>query len=337
MTSSNRSSVPDDRPTTRAATPFHGMDLNFDDDAPTKIALRPEGWSCTTMVPPPQVGPHDVFLLTGGRQRVRAQASNPNVRISEIMGEAPVLANSPLGTDVDLSLFAQSNERPSSIAPVSMPEPEAPAHTPRSGRGSYWFAIAGLAAAAVAVFAWRALQPTPTSGPMAAVAPQTTAPETTSTPAKVVELAPISIEVDVPARETRARSVMAATPAPVQTAAVEVPSSDPEPQAVEAEQPEAPAEPAKPALEPFDRDSAQQAINSAAQAALAQCREPDAPSVRARVSVTIAPSGRVTTAVVDGPRLAGTAAGGCIARTFRAVRVQPFDGPVVTVHKSFLF
>ena len=55
---------------------------------------------------------------------------------------------------------------------------------------------------------------------------------------------------------------------------------------------------------------------------------------RMPVSVTFAPSGRVTVATVDGGPFLGTSVGSCIARTLRTAAVTPFDGPPVTVHSS---
>lgn len=83
---------------------------------------------------------------------------------------------------------------------------------------------------------------------------------------------------------------------------------------------------------PFDRSAASAALEASAAAAMS-CRRPETPPGAARVSVTFAPSGRVTTATVAGA-FAGTPEGGCIARTFRAARVEPFDGGLVTVHKT---
>lgn len=103
----------------------------------------------------------------------------------------------------------------------------------------------------------------------------------------------------------------------------------------EEERLEAPAPPQDARL-PFDRAAASAAL-SAASGLASGCRSEGMPELTARVSVTFAPSGRVTTAVVHGPGLAGTAAGGCIARKFRTIRVEPFQGPPVTVHKSFQF
>lgn len=83
---------------------------------------------------------------------------------------------------------------------------------------------------------------------------------------------------------------------------------------------------------PFDRSAASAALEVSAAAAMS-CRQPETPPGAARVSVTFAPSGKVNTATVTGA-FAGTPEGGCIARTFRAARVEPFEGGLVTVHKT---
>jgi hypothetical protein len=89
-------------------------------------------------------------------------------------------------------------------------------------------------------------------------------------------------------------------------------------------------------LAPFDPSAAASAMSAAANAALS-CREEGVPRWPARVSVTFASTGSVTTATVDGVQISGSAVGGCIARKFRSTRVTPFDGAPVTVHKTFLF
>ena len=65
------------------------------------------------------------------------------------------------------------------------------------------------------------------------------------------------------------------------------------------------------------------------------CKKPDGPTGTGRVKVTFAPSGNVTSAVVDGPPFSGTSVGGCIAAAFRGAHVPPFDGAPVVVSKSF--
>jgi hypothetical protein len=84
----------------------------------------------------------------------------------------------------------------------------------------------------------------------------------------------------------------------------------------------------------FSRSAALSALQAAAGAA-SGCKKPGGPTGRGRVSVTFAPSGRVTTAVVTGPPFSGTSVGGCVAAVFRRARVPPFTGSPVTAHKSF--
>ncbi len=94
---------------------------------------------------------------------------------------------------------------------------------------------------------------------------------------------------------------------------------------------------AKPAAQPsgpeFNKSAAQSALGGAAGAA-SGCKAPGDPSGVARVSVTFAPSGRATRAVVGGPPFQGTATGQCVAAAFRGVSVPPFSGDAVTVSKS---
>ncbi len=84
---------------------------------------------------------------------------------------------------------------------------------------------------------------------------------------------------------------------------------------------------------PFDKGAAAAALGSAA-AQASGCRKASDPSGRARVTVTFAPSGRVTNAVVSGPPFAGTPTGGCIAATMRRARIPPFSGGAKTVGKT---
>lgn len=92
------------------------------------------------------------------------------------------------------------------------------------------------------------------------------------------------------------------------------------------------AKPDKP-LPPFNRSAAIAALSSAAASASA-CRKQGDPSGMARVVITFAPSGRVTTARVNGPPFAGTPTGGCIASRMRGAHVPPFSGDFVTVRKT---
>jgi len=86
---------------------------------------------------------------------------------------------------------------------------------------------------------------------------------------------------------------------------------------------------------PFDRAAAASALTTAA-AAASSCRRGADPSGTATVTVTFAPSGRVTSVNVAGPPFAGTATGGCIATTLRRASVPPFAGSHVTVSKRIV-
>lgn len=95
----------------------------------------------------------------------------------------------------------------------------------------------------------------------------------------------------------------------------------------------APAAPAGPA-QPFNRGAAVSALSSAA-AGASGCKKPGGPTGSGKVTITFAPSGRVTTATVNGPPFAGTPVGGCVASVFRRAKVPAFSGSAVRVSKSF--
>jgi len=84
---------------------------------------------------------------------------------------------------------------------------------------------------------------------------------------------------------------------------------------------------------PFDKGAAAASIG-ALKGAAQGCKQPDGPQGNASVSITFAPSGRVTVAMVNGPPFAGTPVGGCIASTFRRASVPPFSGSNVTVRTT---
>ncbi len=93
-------------------------------------------------------------------------------------------------------------------------------------------------------------------------------------------------------------------------------------------------EPEPPAVQtPFSASAASAALREAT-AAASGCRRASDPSGMADISVTFAPSGRVTQAAVSGPPFSGTVTGGCIAQTFRKVRVPAFSGEPVTVTRK---
>lgn len=82
----------------------------------------------------------------------------------------------------------------------------------------------------------------------------------------------------------------------------------------------------------FDAAVADAAIQAAFQRAQG-CRGAADPKGVATVTLTYAPSGRVTTALVSGV-FAGTSAGSCIAAALRSARIGPFTGALVTVKRS---
>jgi predicted Zn finger-like uncharacterized protein len=84
---------------------------------------------------------------------------------------------------------------------------------------------------------------------------------------------------------------------------------------------------------PFDRASANSALSSIA-SSVGSCKKGGDPSGTGKVAVTFAPSGKATTANVEGS-FAGTSLGGCVAARFRAAKVPPFSGNPVTVRKTF--
>jgi hypothetical protein len=88
-------------------------------------------------------------------------------------------------------------------------------------------------------------------------------------------------------------------------------------------------------ISPFDPSKASQVLDDA-QPNLDACSQRDLGSGTVRVAVTFAPTGRVTTAVVEAPGpFAGTPIIGCIVGHLRTVQVAPFSGDNVTVHRTF--
>jgi hypothetical protein len=87
----------------------------------------------------------------------------------------------------------------------------------------------------------------------------------------------------------------------------------------------------KPAAAPFNVEAAKNALNTAATKA-ATCA---GTSGKGKVQLTFAPSGKVSAAqITDGP-FAGTPAGKCALKHFRAAHIPAFSGTPQTVAKSF--
>lgn len=168
-----------------------------------------------------------------------------------------------------------------------------------------------------------------------------TAPEPSVAPEAAAEASPAPGEPTPGPAEQPARSVgeaekpparagtgEAASPPPVKENA---PKADPKPE-TKSETTPTPM-PANPDSPPFNKDAAVAALNAAV-AQAAGCRQEGDPNGTARVVVTFAPSGRVTSANLSGPPFAGTRTGGCIASTMRRAKIPAFSGSHVTVAKS---
>jgi hypothetical protein len=112
------------------------------------------------------------------------------------------------------------------------------------------------------------------------------------------------------------------------------PRSDSELTAAVATQASPASAPAQEPAPPFDAEAASAAIRAAFTRA-SGCRGPSDPTGEVTVTLTYAPSGRVTTATVSGI-FAGTAVGGCIAATLRSARVPAFSGEHLTVKRTAL-
>lgn len=253
-------------------------------------------------------------------------------------------------------------ERKNVVAPATNSVPPAAAGQRRSG-----LAAPVLLALAVAAgfLIWKrnsghrdALAQAEQSTP-AAEAPRTPAPPP-PTPAPEATLAaapaaPAPAEDDVTFETAPTKSAAPTTaankPSTTEPAAATTPTPAVEKPAVEKPVAEKPAaepkpEPATPAVKepsppsgepagPFDRAAAAAALNSGA-AQASSCRKDGDPSGVASVTITFAPSGRVTSANISGPPFAGTPTGGCIAAALRKARVPAFEGDRVTVSKTIV-
>ncbi len=242
-----------------------------------------------------------------------------------------------------------------SVAPAPTPS-TSPAPAKRSSGAWGWVAAAG-SAALIGWFVLHANAPAappvepvaaPTAEPTAPVVPTPTAatPTPTAPPTAVATAAPTQSATPAPTAPaaTAATTTAAATAAPpaaapngktgTPKAVAAAATPTPTPAAPTANVPPPPPEAAAADVAPeFNKEAAVAALGSAA-ASAGSCKTADGPGGIAKVAVRFAPSGRVTTAVVEGPPFAGTPEGSCIAGKFRGARVPPFSGEMVTVRKT---
>jgi len=259
----------------------------------------------------------------------------------------------------------RSRERKFVVAPQAA-EPALDA--PRSRRSGVvlWVGLLAAAAAIVGVVGSRAgrwTQPLSAEPPHAAEAtptavantqaavpaeqsPEPSAAPETSPPPETNAAASVNPQ-NVPAGSTRSTvATTAAVKSSESAASTHAPSSEAEkPSSASAPPVEKPIVAAKPEVhnapppaEPgteFDRAAARDALASAA-AQASSCRKEGDPSGTANLTITFAPSGRVTSAQIQGPPFSGTATGGCIASTMRRANVPAFSGEHVTVSKTIV-
>lgn len=271
------------------------------DDTPTPLPAVP--LSVSSFEPPPDERPTPVM---------------PEARANSLLTERPV------------SLPSASDFEPSD----SVPEVSADAPTPLlpgKDNGSNAWMIAAAALLLVGVF-WVAFG---NSGSMSSNSDASAGKVDTKLPERPIPAAapappaPPVVEQAQPTEEQATGEVIdldaPSTPKVVTPRVFSAKPAPTAPKTVEAPRPQATAA--------FDPSAAESALTSAAQRATA-CRQDGDPTGVARVVVTFAPSGRVTSATISGPPFAGTATGSCIARTMRAMSLPPFTGDHMTISKT---
>jgi hypothetical protein len=84
----------------------------------------------------------------------------------------------------------------------------------------------------------------------------------------------------------------------------------------------------------FDKDAAASAIGSAD---LTKCRATNAEKGEGHVTITFAPAGTASKAIIDKGPWVGTPVAKCLASQFKKTTIPAFGGDAVTVGKSFKF
>ena len=84
----------------------------------------------------------------------------------------------------------------------------------------------------------------------------------------------------------------------------------------------------------FDPDAAKKAVTAVTDSLSDACSSKGGPNGAGHVTLTLGPSGAVTSVELDLP-FDGTPVGRCITTKLRAVRVAPFEGEPRTVSKNF--
>jgi len=264
----------------------------------------------------------------------------------------------PIDEDVPVTPSQAARVRKHVVAPV---ETTTTAPKAKRGSGAVWFLLVAAAAGVVAIVGLRgrAAPAHPTPLPEASSTPQLpaeTKPTAEPEPSAATEMASAAPPPAGRTETSSAKPSSAAVPTPT-SSSVKTSSTTPAQAAIseptapktaatssnekpaEAEKPTAPTpksapEPAEPGTE-FDRSAAIAALKAAA-AEASTCRKDGDPSGTATLTITFAPSGRVTSANIQGPPFAGTPTGGCIANAMRHAHVPAFSGDRVTVNKTIV-
>lgn len=254
------------------------------------------------------------------------------------VGAAPDAAPPKARTAAPKPVLAVPDLAAASLADV--PRPRSRALTP-------WVLLPVIALAVAAFLVWRGRSPEPAKDlttdvtaqqgqrdPVPTVTqqapPATTGESPPSSTASSPAQEPPSSNDTPPAGTTPAWKPPSTATAPVGTAPTTPTTPTTPPVATSATTPPAPT-PTQTTPPPsgaeFNQAAAKAALRSAA-ASAAACPS-EKPGV-AQVSITFAPSGRVTSSKVSGT-FAGTTTGGCIASAMRAASVPPFEGgPIST-------
>jgi len=275
------------------------------DETPTPLPAAPR--SAPPFEPPPDERPTPVM---------------PEARTNALLTERPVAL--PLTSEFE-STDSNSEVSANTPAPVR-PEQE-------KGANAWMLAAAALMLIGVVWVAfgnWGSMSSNSdaSAGKLDSKLPESPLPAAVPPTTAVPPPAPAIVDPEPTDEQATGEIIDLDAPVSPKPAAARVFSAKPAPRtpkAVEAPRPQATA--------PFDPSAAESALASAAQRATS-CRQDGDPTGVARVVVTFAPSGRVTSATISGPPFAGTATGSCIARTMRAMSLPPFTGDHMTISKT---
>jgi len=254
-------------------------------------------------------------VAAAANRRSRSQRTSPLVWVGLLAAAGAVGAG--FGYREHRMKEQLSNEAPMAVAmPASSPVVSTQSALPAESPSAEPSEAASVAATASTVVP---------EAPAAPVAPPTVAQNlTVGTTRNVAPTTAAAVKSSVNTATTTS-----APPSSTVEAAVDKPATGAKP--VEAHN----APPPAPPDTEFDRAAARNALASAATQA-SSCRKEGDPSGTANLTITFAPSGRVTSAQIQGPPFSGTPTGGCIASTMRRASVPAFSGDYVTVSKTIV-